>query len=77
MCALVALAAADVPLAKRQQDVNHLLWKIYDHLHFDDLKGYASSFDPEGDTSIYKDGGEAARHLAQELKDHRLLEQHH
>nr|AEC46861.1 hemocyanin [Macrobrachium nipponense] len=77
LCALVALAAADVPLAKRQQDVNHLLWKIYDHLHFDDLKGYASSFNPEGDTSMYKDGGEAVHHLAKEYKDHRLLEQHH
>ncbi|XP_064091949.1 hemocyanin B chain-like [Macrobrachium nipponense] len=69
--------ASDVPVAKRQKDVNHLLWKVYDHLHFDDLKGYAESFDPEADTSMYKDGGEAVHHLVKELKDHRLLEQHH
>ncbi|MHC3869065.1 hypothetical protein ACXONR_09725, partial [Streptococcus thermophilus] len=68
--ALVAFAAAEVPLAKRQQDVNRLLWKVYDHLHFDELKGYAESFDPVGDVSQYKDGGEAAQHLVQELKDH-------
>ncbi|MGJ2421414.1 hypothetical protein ACR8E0_22305, partial [Salmonella enterica subsp. enterica serovar Paratyphi A] len=53
------------------------MWNVYDHHHFDDLKGYAASFDPVGDVSQYKDGGEAARHLVQEEKDHRLLDQHH
>ncbi|XP_068211329.1 hemocyanin B chain-like [Palaemon carinicauda] len=77
LCALLALAAADTPLPKRQQDVNHLLWKVYDHHHFDDLKGYAAAFDPVADKSQYKDGGEAAERLVQEYKDHRLLEQHH
>merc|ERR1719193_2058317 len=88
LCVLVASASAwpsfgfqsdatDVPLAKRQQDVNHLLWKIYDHLQFDDLKGFASSFNPESDSSMYKDGGEAAHRLVEEDKAHRLLEQHH
>ncbi|XP_068211328.1 hemocyanin B chain-like [Palaemon carinicauda] len=77
LCVFLALAAADTPLPKRQQDVNHLLWNVYDHHHFDDLKGYAASFDPVADKSQYKDGGEAAEHLVQEYKDHRLLEQHH
>jgi len=57
--------------------VNHLLWKVYDHLKFDDLKQMAETFDPEADKSMYTDDGEAAHHLADELKDHRLLEQHH
>ena len=57
--------------------MNHLLWKVYDHLHFDDLKEYASAFDPEGDLSQYKNGGGAVHKLVKEDKDHRLLKQHH
>ncbi|KAG7158031.1 Hemocyanin B chain-like 2, partial [Homarus americanus] len=63
--------------AKRQQDVNHLLDRIYDHLHYSDLKQISDTFSPEADTSMYTDGGAAAHHLMEELNDHRLLEQHH
>nr|CCF55379.1 hemocyanin alpha subunit 1 [Atyopsis moluccensis] len=68
---------SSVPTAKKQQHVNRLLWKVYDHLHDGELKSIAGSFNPEGDKSIYSDGGEAVHHLVQELNDHRLLEQHH
>ncbi|TOF90432.1 hypothetical protein CGJ15_24505, partial [Vibrio parahaemolyticus] len=60
-----------------QQDVNHLLDDIYDHLHFSDLKEFSDTFDPEADSSQYTDDGAAAHALIQEIKDHRVLEQHH
>ena len=66
-----------VSLAVRQQTVNRLLYRVTEHLRFDDLKGYAVNFDPLADTSIYKDDGAAAKLLVKELNDHRLLEQHH
>jgi len=69
--------ASDIYVAKKQQDVNKLLWKVYEHLKYEDLKSVAASFDPEADVSMYTDGGEAVHQLAKELKDHRLLEQHH
>nr|XP_045583384.1 hemocyanin B chain-like [Procambarus clarkii] len=91
LCSLVAAAAAwpssgldefqsDVSgatLAKRQQDVNHLLDYIYDHLHYADLKTIAGTFSPEADTSLYTDAGAAAHVLMEELRDGRLLEQRH
>ncbi|KAK8752085.1 hypothetical protein OTU49_011984, partial [Cherax quadricarinatus] len=91
LCSLIAAAAAwpsfsddhflsddpGVTLAKKQQDVNHLLDDIYDHLHFSDLKEFSDTFDPEADSSQYTDDGAAAHALIQEIKDHRVLEQHH
>nr|XP_053627537.1 hemocyanin B chain-like [Cherax quadricarinatus] len=91
LCSLIAAAAAwpsfsddhflsddpGVTLAKKQQDVNHLLDDIYDHLHFSDLKDFSDTFDPEADSSQYTDDGAAAHALIQEIKDHRVLEQHH
>ena len=64
-------------MAERQQTINRLLYRVTEHLHFDDLKEFAANFDPVADTSIYTDDGEAAKHLVDELNDHRLLEQHH
>ncbi|XP_068212029.1 hemocyanin B chain-like [Palaemon carinicauda] len=69
--------ASGVSTAKKQQDINHLLWKVYEPLKYDDLKSIAASFKPEADGSIYKDAGVAARHLVKELKENMLLEQHH
>lgn len=68
---------ADVTLAKKQQDINHLLEKIYDRLRQPELVEAASTFDPEGDLSIYTDGGEAVHRLLNELHHHRLLQKHH
>ncbi|KAK7080671.1 hypothetical protein SK128_004649 [Halocaridina rubra] len=70
-------AAKEYSVKQKQHHVNSLLWKIYDHLHDAELKEMADTFDPEADTSIYSDGGDAVHHLLQEDKDHRLLEQHH
>ncbi|XP_066971332.1 hemocyanin A chain-like [Macrobrachium rosenbergii] len=61
--------------AQKQQDVNHLLWKIYDKLQFPELKSVALSFNPEADLSSYKDGGRAVHRLVQEYTDGRLLPQ--
>ncbi|XP_045583381.2 hemocyanin B chain-like [Procambarus clarkii] len=91
LCSLVVAAAAwpsfdldgyqsdtpGTPLAKKQQDVNHLLEHVYDHLHYKDLKDLAGTFSPEADTSLYTDDGAAVHALLEELKDGRLLEQHH
>ncbi|KAK7028968.1 hypothetical protein SK128_013874 [Halocaridina rubra] len=66
-----------VPTLKKQEQVNKLLWKIYDNIKYPELKGYADSFNPVADTSMYSDGGKAVRRLDMEYKDHRLLEQHH
>ncbi|KAK7028969.1 hypothetical protein SK128_013875 [Halocaridina rubra] len=63
--------------AQKQQHVNTLLWKIYDKLHDGELLSIANTFNPEGDSSIYSDDGEAVHRLAQELRDNRLLAQHH
>ncbi|KAK7028970.1 hypothetical protein SK128_013876 [Halocaridina rubra] len=66
-----------VSLTQRQKHVNKLLWKVYDHLKDTELKGIADSFNPESNTSQYSDRGAAARALAKELKENRLLKQHH
>nr|CCF55385.1 hemocyanin alpha subunit 2 [Caridina multidentata] len=66
-----------VPTIKKQEEVNGLLWKVYDRLYNPELKSMAESFNPVADTSIYSDGGKAAQVLTRELNDNRLLEQHH
>ncbi|XP_071531079.1 hemocyanin B chain-like [Panulirus ornatus] len=63
--------------AHKQQDINHLLDKIYEPTKYPDLKEIAENFNPVGDTSIYNDQGAAAETLMKELTDHRLLEKHH
>lgn len=62
-----------------QQDINRLLYKVTEPIRerFAHLKDAAKNFDPTADYSMYKDGGEAAKHLYEDLEDHRLLEQHH
>ncbi|XP_064089683.1 hemocyanin B chain-like [Macrobrachium nipponense] len=68
---------AGVSLAKKQQDINRLLWKVYEPLKFDNLKNAAKSFNPLADASMYNDGGKAIHHLVRELRDNRLLQQQH
>lgn len=49
---------SDAFLAKKQQDMNHLLWKLYNHYHhFEDLRGNAESSDP-ANVSAYSYVGE-------------------
>jgi len=64
-------------LAKKQQTLNHILFKLTEPLVYEDLATIAKEFDPVGDSSMYKDEGKAAAVLMQELNDHRLLAQHH
>merc|ERR1712212_1166126 len=70
-------ATSEVSTTKRQHDVNHLLNRIYDHLHDGELKQLAESFDPEADTSLYSDDGAAVHTLMVEMRDHRILEKEH
>ena len=60
----------------RQHDINSLLSHVTEHLT-GEYKEIADSFDPAADTSHYKDDGAAVKHLLEEIKDHRVLEQHH
>ena len=69
------VAAVSFPI--RQQAINRLVYRSTEPLAFDDLAELASTFDPLADTSIYTDGGKAAKALVQEIKDGRVLEQHH
>ncbi|KAK4289863.1 hypothetical protein Pmani_037199 [Petrolisthes manimaculis] len=66
-----------VSVARKQQDINHLLEKIYDRLRHPELVEAASTFDPEGDLTLYTDGGEAVRRLMSEVHQQRLLQKHH
>merc|ERR1712212_1070994 len=70
-------ATSEVSTTKRQHDVNHLLNRIYDHLHDGELKQLAETFDPEADTSLYSDDGAAVHTLMVEVRDHRILEKEH
>merc|ERR1712212_151775 len=69
--------AAEVSTAQKQHDVNHLPYRIYDHIQYEDLKQVAESFEPEADTSLYTDDGAAVHKLMLEMNDHRLLEKEH
>ena len=64
-------------MAKKQQDINRLLYRVTEPLAFDELKGFAQSFDPVADLSIYADGGVAAQKLVKEINDGRVLQRHH
>merc|ERR1712212_763674 len=64
-------------LAHRQQIVNRLLYKITENITYPDLRKCSQNFDPLARLDIYDDHGVAAKTLMQELKDHRLLKQHH
>ncbi|XP_053640583.1 hemocyanin subunit-like [Cherax quadricarinatus] len=89
LCALAAAAAAwpnlDVQndaaggasTAKKQHDINYLLFKVNEVLRDSNLKRLGETFNPEADTSRYTDGGAAVHKLMTELRDHRLLEQKH
>merc|ERR1712212_545792 len=77
LCALVAAAAAttEVSITKKQDDVNHLLNRIYDPLYHEELKQLAETF--EAEESQYSDDGVAVHKLMLEMNDHRLLEKEH
>lgn len=76
--ALLAVAVvADPSVIQKQHDVNSLLHKLYGEIRDADLKATGESFDPEADTSIYNDNGDAIHRLMKDLNDHRLLEQKH
>ncbi|XP_063865687.1 pseudohemocyanin-2-like [Scylla paramamosain] len=87
--ALVALSAAapwsgymsdepdGVPTYQKQHDVNYVFYKIFEGLRDNRLADKATSFNPVGDISMYKDGGVAVRHLMDELTHGRLLEKKH
>ncbi|KAK7080669.1 hypothetical protein SK128_004647 [Halocaridina rubra] len=78
LCILVAAATADHhTLARQQQQINTLLWNIYGDIQNPEMKATSESFDPEADTSIYKDGGDAIHKLAQEYRENRLLPRNH
>jgi len=69
--------AGGVSVAKKQQDVNRLLFKVTEKLAFAELKDLADNFNPTADVSMYTDEGKSASTLMKELNEHRLLEQHH
>merc|ERR1712212_220478 len=64
-------------LAHRQQVVNRLLYKVSENITSPGLRKCSQNFNPLARLDIYEDGGKAAKVLMQELKDHRLLKQHH
>ncbi|KAK8398110.1 hypothetical protein O3P69_003796 [Scylla paramamosain] len=66
-----------VPTHQKQHDVNYAFYKIFEPLRDNRLADKATSFNPVGDISMYKDGGVAVRHLMDELTHGRLLEKKH
>ncbi|KAG7167701.1 Hemocyanin B chain-like 4, partial [Homarus americanus] len=66
-----------VSKAKKQQDVNHLVERIYERIRYPDLQDIANAFNPEADTSMYSDDGQGVHHLMNDMNDHILLERHH
>jgi len=64
-------------VAKRQQVLNRLLFKLTEPLSFESLATIAKEFDPVADSSQYKDEGKAAAALMAEVTDSRLLQQKH
>nr|XP_053640575.1 hemocyanin subunit-like [Cherax quadricarinatus] len=87
-CALVSAAAAwrnygfvndeaGASDAQIQNDVNYLLFKVFEPIRHKTLRQLGETFDPEADTSHYSDGGAAVHKLLKELKDQRLLKKKH
>ncbi|XP_045113323.1 hemocyanin A chain-like [Portunus trituberculatus] len=89
LCSLVVAAAAwpslsdfqgDQPVvtvARKQQDVNGLLHRIYDDLAYPEVTDIIDTFETTLDVTRYKDGGVAIQKLLKELHDHRLASRHH
>merc|ERR1711970_978399 len=75
--AAAAARAQDVSLAKKQYDLNGLLYRVLEPIRtkYADIKEYANSFDPLADLSIYSDGGEVTKLLMSEIKDGRVTKQ--
>ncbi|KAL7645607.1 UNVERIFIED_CONTAM: hypothetical protein RMT77_003993 [Armadillidium vulgare] len=73
--------ASDEPVsvAKKQQDVLRLLYKVTEPIRkrYTDLKDASINFNPISDLSHYTDNGMAVKRLAKEIEDHRILEQKH
>lgn len=74
---LATWAEAEVGIAKKQYDLNGLLYRVLEPIRtrYTDLKEYSLTFDPSKDPSIYKDGGAMTKQLMDEIKDGRVLEQ--
>jgi len=70
-------AANDPSVAERQHTLNTLLYKVTEPLHDEKLAGYAATFVPDADLTMYDDEGAAVTALMKELNDDRLLERHH
>ncbi|KAK4289520.1 hypothetical protein Pmani_037512 [Petrolisthes manimaculis] len=63
--------------AQKQHDVNYMLWKVNEEMRDPTMKGLEETFEPEGASAHYDDGGASIHKLMQELEQHRLLEQKH
>merc|ERR1711872_671961 len=73
-CLLASVAQASDP--KSQQDINALLWKIYEPLRASKMGNAPDdAFSPVADLSMYSDGGEAAKNIEADIKDGRVLKQ--
>nr|ADE58570.1 hemocyanin HC1 [Limnoria quadripunctata] len=70
---------APVSVAKKQQDVLRLLYKVTEPIRkrYTDLKDSEQNFNPVADLSAYSDGGAAAQALITEVNDGRTLQQKH
>ncbi|KAK8732341.1 hypothetical protein OTU49_007034, partial [Cherax quadricarinatus] len=76
---LVVTVSADINVAHKQQDINHLLYKITSPIKssFNDLKEMSETWNPREHMDLCSDGGAAVEWLMGELENHRLLKQHH
>merc|ERR1711887_6751 len=75
--AAAAARAQDVSLAKKQYDLNGLLYRVLEPIRtkYADIKEYSNSFDPLADLSIYSDGGEVTKLLMSDIKEGRVTKQ--
>merc|ERR1712198_554389 len=70
-------SATEVTTTRKQNEINHLLNRIYDPIHHEELHHLAETFHPEAEKSQYSDDGVAVHKLMLEMNDHRLLEKEH
>merc|ERR1712142_20625 len=75
--AAVVTAQEDVSLAKKQYDLNGLLYRVLEPIRtkYTDIKEYSKTFDPLADLSIYADDGKVTKSLMDDIKDGRILKQ--
>merc|ERR1712198_145943 len=70
-------AATEVTITRKQNEINHLLNRIYDPIRHEELRHLAETFHPEAEKSQYSDDGVAVHKLMLEVNDHRLQEKEH